>query len=104
MDEAMKWMNNGLAVVLVIGGCLALWALCKAIIAGTKHLFTEVVVPLKVAGIEHLKTTNSMMKSNEETNRQISGQLQALNSDVKAVAGDVTEIKRNVSQWNESTT
>ncbi len=104
MDEAMKWMNNGLAVVLVIGGCLALWASCKAIIQGTKHLFAVVVVPLKDAGIEHLKTTNSMMRSNEETNRQISGQLQALNSDVKAVAGDVTEIKRNVSQWNESTT
>lgn len=103
MDDAMKWMNNGLAVVLVVGGCVAGWYTLKLIVAGIKHLFTEVVVPLKLAGLEHLNTTNKMMRANEETNREISGQLQALNTDVRAVSIDVTEIKRNMSQWNEST-
>jgi septal ring factor EnvC (AmiA/AmiB activator) len=104
MDDAMKWMNNGLAVVLVVGGCIVGWYLLKLAILGCKHLFAQVVIPLKEAGIEHLKQTNTMMRSNEETNRQISSQLQSLNSDVKTIGSDVTEIKKNVSQWNEAAT
>jgi hypothetical protein len=101
MDDAMKWMNNGLAVVLVIGGCTAGWFLLKLIVAGIKHLFAQVVVPLKDAGIEHLKQTTAAMKSNEQTNREISGQLQTLNNHVRTIGEDVVEIKSGMQQWNE---
>lgn len=102
MDDVMKWMNNGLAVVLLVGGCLAAWFLLKMGIAGVKHLFAQVIEPLKDAGLAHLQTSNNMMRANEETNREISSRLQALNTDVKSIGSDVTEIKRNVSQWNET--
>lgn len=101
MDDAMKWMNNGLAVVLVVGGCIAGWFVLKMIVAGVKHLFAHVVVPLKDAGIEHLKQTTEAMKSNEQTNREISSQLQKVGHRVQTIGADVVEIKTGMQQWNE---
>lgn len=96
----MRWVNNGLAVVLVIGGCLALWAAGKAAMLAGARIFTEVIIPMKTSALEHLKNTDNMMKMNEETNKQIAAELRALNTSVSGVVTDVVEIKRTVSRVN----
>ena len=77
-SEVMSWLNNGLAVVLLVGACAAGWRICSW--AGK-----NVVIPLKDAAIGHLAETNKTMAANAEATGALTTTISALHTDVKDI-------------------
>lgn len=89
--DPMAYLNNGLAIVILIAIGVGITYLARAGMCGIKHLFREVVIPLKNAAIDHLQKTSSTLESVQETNREVCTRLVDIDGDVKKIKQQVCE-------------
>jgi hypothetical protein len=89
MQEAMTWVNNGLAVLIVIAGGLGIYRAASWI---GQHF----ALPLRDAGILHLQKTNEMLQATCETQRQTQQTMEKLGERISNLSDDVAEVKASV--------
>jgi len=85
----MDYLNNGLAIVLLIGVGIALVWLARAMVVVVKWAGSEIVMPLKTAAISHLNKTNDVMESVQKTNQEICVSLRDVRTDVQEIKSKV---------------
>lgn len=81
-SDAMQWLNNGLAVVIVLALGAAAWVT-------TRWFGTNIVIPMKDSAIAHLQETNVALKSLTETNTRSMNTMAAMHEDVKELKATV---------------
>lgn len=95
MTEMAQWVaNNGLAVVIVLAGGIALWRI-------SGWLAVNVITPLKDAFVEHLhsigvfmKATSNSLESTAKSIDVISEQMQGIRKDVDTISKQLEEHKK----------
>ncbi|AMV31738.1 hypothetical protein VN12_06425 [Pirellula sp. SH-Sr6A] len=91
MDSAMNYLNNGLAVVVLIAIGVGAWKLAHvaggAISNGCRKTFDELILPLKDSAINHLKRTDQTLTSVQETNQEVCQNLR----DIRSMVGEIHE-------------
>lgn len=89
MSEVMTWLNNGLAVIIVVAIGFAIWR-------SSSVLFTHILMPMKDAGVNHLNGINEYMKSTAKALDNTAEALQNINSEVKSIRVDIDNIRQDV--------
>ena len=89
MQEAMTWVNNGLAVMIVIAGGLGIYRAAGWI---GQHF----ALPLRDAGILHLQKQNEMLQATCETQRQTQQTMEKLGERISNLSDDIAEVKASV--------
>lgn len=85
----MDYLNNGLAIVLLIGVGIALVWIARGLYVLCQWCGREIVMPLKTAAISHLNKTNDVMESVQKTNQEICVSLRDVRTDVQEIKSKV---------------
>lgn len=89
MAEVMTWLNNGLAVLIVIAIGFAIWR-------SSSVLFHHVIVPMKDAGLSHLNSVHDYMKSTTKALDHTADALQSISTEVREIRLDIDNIKDDI--------
>jgi cell division protein FtsB len=95
IDDVMRWVNNGIAVVILIYLGYAMWR-------GGQWLGTNILIPLKDAGLEHLEGINEYMKATAKALDSTAQALQDIGHEVKAMRADFETLRSEVKRGTSS--
>ena len=85
----MTWVNNGLAVLIVVAGGYGILKVCSW---SGQH----VVLPLRDAAIGHLNKTNEMLSQNCETQRQTQRTMESIGAQMATMQDEFQAVKQTV--------
>jgi hypothetical protein len=85
MDEVMKWMNQGLAVVALIAIAIGGWRGCSV-------LFQHVVLPVKDTFVRHIDGVNEYMVASAKSLESTSRALEKISTDITSIRGDMERV------------
>lgn len=89
MDEAMRWVNQGLAVVALIAIGVAGWRICNI-------LFEHVIIPLKNAATAHILTMSEYMTSTAKALDNTANALDKIADDITGIRSDMDRLHQGV--------
>lgn len=89
MADVMTWLNNGLAVLIVIAIGFAIWR-------SSSVLFHHILVPMKDAGLAHLNNVHDYMKSTTKALDHTADALQSISTEVREIRLDIDNIKNDI--------
>lgn len=88
MTEIAQWVaNNGLAVVIVIAGGIAIWRV-------SGWLAVNVITPLKDAFITHLNSIGTFMRATTESLELTAKSMDTISEQLKGIRHDVDTMSR----------
>lgn len=84
----MTWVNNGLAVVIVLAGLYGIPKVCV-------WIGQNMGIPLRDAAINHLNKTNDLLEQNCETQRQTQKTMETIATQM-ATKEDIQSFKQAI--------
>jgi peptidoglycan hydrolase CwlO-like protein len=94
MNEVMAYINNGLAVIILLAIGIGMW---RASIV----LFNHVIVPLKDASLAHIKAIEVFMGTTTEALKNTASALQSINNELRGIRTDVDDVKNKMIEVQE---
>ena len=92
MSEIAQWVaNNGLAVVIVIAGGIAIWRT-----AG--WLAVNVITPLKDAFVQHLHGISAFMTATSESLESTARSIEVISEQMKGIRHDVDQMSQSIKE------
>ena len=89
MAEVMTYVNNGLAVIILLSIGIGLWR-------ASFVLFEHIALPLKDASIAHIKAIEVFMGTTTDALKSTASALQAINNELRGIREDVDAVRRDV--------
>jgi len=86
MQEAMGWLNNGLAVLIVIAGGIGIYRVAA-------WIGTHLALPLRDAGINHLNKTGEMLSETCKAQQQTAKTMETICVQLGNLQDDVQSVK-----------
>jgi peptidoglycan hydrolase CwlO-like protein len=94
MPEIMAYINNGLAVIILLALGIGAW---RASIV----LFNHVIVPLKDASLAHIHAIEVFMGTTTEALKNTAAALQSINNELRGIRTDVDDVKNKMIEVQE---
>lgn len=91
----MQWVNNGLAVVIVLAGLYGIPKVCY-------WLGQNVLIPMRDAGMNHLAVTNETQKANCELMRQTQKTMETIATNM-ATKEDIQSFRETILECQRAT-
>jgi peptidoglycan hydrolase CwlO-like protein len=94
MNEVMAYINNGLAVIILLAIGIGAWR-------ASVVLFAHVIVPLKDASLAHIKAIEVFMGTTTEALKNTASALQSINNELRGIRTDVDDVKNKMIEVQE---
>jgi len=96
VEMMMKYLNNGLAIVLLIFGCVL-------VVQVIRWIGTNVVLPVKDKILKTLENTDTHLESASKSMDNACVTMERICEDTKSIKSDISEIKPMVSHIHDRT-